>query len=53
MEKSRKSNITESKLSSFDIEDEDLYKIIKTLDLTKAHGHYKVSIRMLKLCDKR
>ena len=44
--------ITETKLSSFDIEDEDIYKIIKTLHINKAHGYDKVSIRMLKLCDK-
>ena len=44
--------VTETKLSSFDIEDEDIYKIIKTLDINKAHGHDEVSIRMLKLCDK-
>ena len=44
--------ITETKLSSFNIEDEDIYKIIKTLDINKAHGHDEVSIRMLKLCDK-
>ena len=45
-------HITETKLSSFNIEDEDIYKIIKTLDINKAHGHDEVSIRMLKLCDK-
>ena len=44
--------VTETKLSSFDIEDEDIYKIIKTLDINKAHGQDEVSIRMLKLCDK-
>ena len=44
--------ITETKLSSLDIEDEDTYKIIKTLDINKAHGHNEVSTRMLKLCDK-
>ena len=43
--------ITETKLSSFDIEDEDIYKIIKTLDINKAYGHHEISIRMLKLCD--
>ena len=43
--------ITETKLSSFDIEDEDICKIIKALGINKAHGHYEVSIRMLKLCD--
>ena len=38
--------------SSFDIEDEAIYKIIKTLYINKTHGHDEVSIRMLKLCDK-
>ena len=42
--------ITETKLSSFNIEDEDIYKIIKTLDI-KAHGHNEVPIRVLKSCD--
>ena len=32
------------------IEDEDIYRIIKTLDINKAHGYDEVSIRMLKLC---
>ena len=45
-------SITETKLSSFDIEDEDIYKIIKTLVINKAHGRDEVSIRMLNLCDK-
>ena len=44
--------ITETKLSSFNTEHEDIYKIIKTLDINRAHGHDEVSIRMLKLCDK-
>ena len=43
--------ITETKLSSFDIEDEDTYKIIKTLDFNKAYGDHEISISMLKLCD--
>ena len=41
--------MTETKLSSFDIEDEDIYKIIKTLDINKTHGHDEVSKGMLKL----
>ena len=44
--------ITVTKLSSFHIEDEEIYKLIRTLDINKAHGHDEVSIRMLKLCDK-
>ena len=43
---------TETKLLSFGIEDEDIYKIIETLDINKAHGHDEIFIRMLKLCDK-
>ena len=39
--------ITETKVSSFNIEDEDIYKI---LDINKAHEHDEVSIRMLELC---
>ena len=44
--------ITETKLSSSDNEHKDIYKIIKTLNINKAHGHDDISIRMLKLCDK-
>ena len=29
-----------------------MYKIIKTLDINKTHGHDEVSIRFLKLSDK-
>ena len=32
------------------IEDEDIYRILKTLDINKAHGYDEVKIRMLKLC---
>ena len=44
--------ITKTKLSSFDIEEEGIYKMIKTPDINKTHGHDGISIRMLKLCDK-
>ena len=44
--------ITETKLPSFDLEDEDICKIIKTLDMNKAHGYDEVSIGIFKLCDK-
>ena len=36
--------ITETKVSSCDIEDEVIYKIIKTLDINKTHGHDEVCI---------
>ena len=39
--------VTEIKLSSFDIEDKDIYKIIKGPDINKSHGHDEVPIRML------
>ena len=39
-------------LQKKNLEDEDIYKIIKTLDTNKVHGYDEVSIRMLKLCDK-
>ena len=48
----RQTYITETKLSSFNIEDENIYKIIKTIDINKAQGHNEVPIKMLKLCDK-
>ena len=41
--------IAETKLSFYDIEYEDIYKIIKTLDINKAYGHQEISMRMLKL----
>ena len=44
--------ITETKLSSFNIENENIYKRIKTIDINKAQGHNEVPIKMLKLCDK-
>ena len=43
--------ITETKFSSFNIEDEDVCKMIKTLDIDKTHGQDELSIRILKLCD--
>ena len=37
-------------LSTITFSDEDLGKIIRSLDPTKAHGHDNYSIPMLKLC---
>ena len=34
------------------ISDIDTRKIIQNLDLNKAYGHDKISIRMIKICDK-
>ena len=39
-------------LSTIYFSDEDILKIIRSLDSNKAHGHDNISIRMIKLCDK-
>ena len=43
---------TTSLLSSADIKESDILNILKSLDANKAHGHYDISIRMLKLSQK-
>ena len=43
--------VTDNKLSSLQFEDSDIIKIIRSLDMSKAHGHDDVSVRMLKICD--
>ena len=43
--------ITDSKLSSLQFEDKGIIKIIRSLDINKAHGHDDISIRMLKIYD--
>ena len=43
--------ITDSKLSSLQFEDKDIIKIIRTLDINKAHGYDDISIRMSKIGD--
>ena len=42
---------TYKKLSSVQFEDNDIIKIITSLNICKAHRHDDISIRMLKLCD--
>ena len=42
---------TQSRLSSINFEKEDILKIIRKLNVNKAHGHDNISIRMLKMCD--
>ena len=43
--------ITSTKLSSIKFENKDIINIIRSLSVGKAHGHYNISIRMLKICD--
>ena len=40
---------TEKRLSIFEICNNEVVKLIKSLDPNKAHGHDGISIRMLKL----
>ena len=41
---------TENRLSAISFKDEDVMKIIKSLDINKAHGHDNISIRLLQNC---
>ena len=41
---------TDNRLSTVSFSHEDAGKIIKNLNPIKAHGHDKISIRMLKIC---
>ena len=45
------SYIADSELSSFQFDYKEILKIIRSLDINKAHGHDDISIRMLKICD--
>ena len=42
---------TQSNLMSLDFNENELLKIIKALNINKAHGH-DISIRMIRICDK-
>ena len=44
--------LTQSRLSTLDFNEEKLIKIIRNLNLHKAHGHDDISMRMIKMCDK-
>ena len=41
-----------NRLTSIIFNDESILKIIRALDVNKAHGHDDISIQMIKLCDK-
>ena len=42
--------LTEKRLSTVKFVNTDILKIIQKLNPNKAHGHEKISIRMLKIC---
>ena len=44
--------LTQSRLTSLDLDEDELLKIIRALNINKAHGHDDISIRMIKICDK-
>ena len=44
--------LTQSRLSSLNFSEDDFLKIIRALNIYKAHGYDDVSIRMIKICDK-
>ena len=44
-------NLT-SNLSAIDFTDDDILKIVRSLNINKVHVHYDISIRMIKICDK-
>ena len=44
--------LTQSNLVSLDFDEDELLKIIRALNIQKAHGHDDISIRMIKIWDK-
>ena len=44
--------LTQSRLTFLDLDDDELLKIIRALNINKAHGHDDISIKMIKICDK-
>ena len=42
---------TEARFSSITCEGNDIPKIIRNLDISKAHGFDDISMKMVKLCD--
>ena len=44
--------LTRSRLNSTNLNEEEMLKIVRALNIHKAHGHEDISIRMIKICDK-
>ena len=44
--------LTQSRLCTLHFDEDELIKIIRNLNVHKAHGHDDISIRMIKICDK-
>ena len=43
--------MTQARLRSLDFNEGEILKIIRALNINKAHGHDGISIRMIKICD--
>ena len=43
--------LTQAKLRILNFNEEEILKIIRALNINKAHGHDDISIRMIKICD--
>ena len=41
----------QSRLSSLNIIEVNILKIVRALNINKAHGHDEISVRMIKICD--
>ena len=44
--------LTHARLRTLDFNEEEILKVIRNLNINKAHGHDEISIRMIKICDK-
>ena len=44
--------LTQSRLNCIDFNGDEILKIVRVLNIHKAHGHDDISIRMIKICDK-
>ena len=44
--------LTQARLESLDFNSGKISKIIRALNVNKAHAHDDISIRMIKICDK-
>ena len=40
-----------ARLTSIKFDSNDILKIIRSLNINKAHGHDDISVRMIKMCD--
>ena len=44
--------LTQSRLNSINFNEDEILKIIRPLNINKAHGHDSISIRLINICDK-